>query len=111
MPLCDFAHIAQVFDVAVIPNTRRRKGILVRFRVDGTELREYHAPAALGLHAAQMCLSARPLRTRAGAVGGLPKAIASFLRSYLDRLEQHIMFRVASHVFPPPDYTVGPGCE
>ena len=81
------AHIAQVGDVTLIPDARGGVGIFVGFGMDGAELRIDHAPAALGLHAAQMGLSAGPLGAGSGTVRGLPESIAQLLRADLDRLE------------------------
>ena len=101
VPVRDLAHVAQVHDIALIPDARRRVGIFVRLGVDGAVFGEHHAPAALGLHTAQMRLRARPLGARAGAVRGLPKAIAGFFWSDLDRVEQHIVLWISSHGLPP----------
>ena len=82
------AHVAQVDHVSLIPDARGGVGILVRFGMDGAELREHGAPAALGLHAAQMRLGAGSFGAGPGAMRGLPESIAERLRADLDGLEQ-----------------------
>ena len=63
--------------------------------MDGAELGKDRAPAALGLHAAQMGLSAGPLGAGSGTVRGLPESIAELLGADLDGLEQHIVFGIS----------------
>jgi meso-butanediol dehydrogenase / (S,S)-butanediol dehydrogenase / diacetyl reductase len=96
----DLAHVAEVDDVALVPDARRRIGVLVGLRMDRTEFREDDAPAAFGFHAAQVRLGAGALGTGPRAMRGLPKAIARLLGSDLDRFEQHVVFGVSSHGAP-----------
>ena len=98
VPMRHLAHVAQVGDVTLIPDARGSVGIFVGFGMDGAELGKHRAPAALGLHAAQMGLSAGPLGAGSGAVRGLPESIAELLGADLDGLEQHIVFGISRHV-------------
>ena len=61
----------------------------------GAELRKDRAPAALGLHAAQMGLSTGPLGARSGAVRGLPESIANLLGTDLEGLEQYVVLGIS----------------
>src|SRR6267378_6926049 len=97
VPVDLIAHVAQIDDVAVVPQTRRVPGILVRFRVDRAELGANDAPAALGLHAAKARLGTRALRAVTGAVGCLPEAIAAGLRTEADRLEENVVRWISCH--------------
>src|ERR1700681_647608 len=97
VPVDFIAHVAQIDDVALVPQTRRVPGILVRFWVDRAELGANDAPAALGLHSAKARLSARALRAVTRAVGCLPEAIAAGLRAEADRLEENVVLWISCH--------------
>src|ERR1700730_16912711 len=85
VPVDFIAHVAQIDDVALIPQTRRVPGILVRFCVDRAELGA-HAP-----------LSAGALRRLNRAVGCLPEAIVADLRPEADRLEENVVLWISCH--------------
>src|SRR5882762_184852 len=97
VPVDFIAHVAQIDDVALVPQTRRVPGILVRFRMDRAELGANDTPAAFGLHTAKARLSARALRAVPGAVGCLPEAIAADLRPEADRLEENVVLWISCH--------------
>src|ERR1700730_7564873 len=97
VPVDLIAHVAQIDDVALIPQTRRVPGILVRFCVDRAELGADDPPAAFGLHTAKVRLSAWALRAVTRAVGCLPEAIAADLRPEADRLEENVVLWISCH--------------
>ena len=100
VPVRDLAQVAKVDDIAAVPDACGRVRILVGLRMDRAILGEYGAPAALGLHAAEVRLRPGPLGSRPGAVRGLPEAVAQRLRPDPDRLEQNVVLGVACHESP-----------
>ena len=92
------AHEAQVADIPRIPEPDADPGHDVRVCRDRANLGEDGGPAALRLHAAEVRLHARSLRARTVAVRHLPETVSERLRADLDRLEEDVVLRIASHV-------------
>ena len=69
------AHMAEIDDVAFIPEAGHGGGRCVCFRVDLTGLGADHGAAALCLGATVRCLGARLVRTCAQAMGHLVEAV------------------------------------
>src|ERR1700682_4287390 len=90
VPVDFIAHVAQIDDVALVPQTRRVPGILVRLWGDRPERGASAAPPACGLHSAKARLRAGALRAVTRAVGCLPEAIAAGLRAEADRLGEDV---------------------
>ena len=83
--------------VVVVPQAGRDEGRLVGVRADGAVLGADGRPAALGLHAAEVGLMERLLAAEADAVRHLVEAVAQRLRADPQRLEEHVVTRVARH--------------
>ena len=101
MPVNLVAHVTQVDDIALIPDAGRDPMHVVGFRMDRGVFGADSAPAALGLHAAEGGLGARPLRACAVAVGNLIEAVLHGLRTDPNRLEQAVILRITRHRASP----------
>ena len=101
MPVDFVTHVAEVDDIALVPDAGRDAMHVVGFRMDRGVLGADAAPAALGLHAAEGSLGARPFGTCAVAVGNLIEAIFHGLRADLNRLEQAVILRITRHRASP----------
>src|SRR2546425_7682125 len=83
--------MAQIDDVALVPQPRRVPRVLVGLGVDRAKFGADDRPASLGLHAAKARLRPRPVRAVAGAVRGLPETVAHRLRAERNRLKQDVV--------------------
>ena len=70
-----FGHLAEVYDVSIVPQPREIEGIVVGFRMDGARFGAHHAPPAFGLHPPEIGLRAGSFGTEAAAMSGLPKPV------------------------------------
>ncbi len=86
-------------NVALVPEGRHGKGRVLARRMDRAVFGVDHAPAALGLHAAQMGQGARAQVAAAGAVRHLIEAVLGRHRPDLDRFEEDIVAWIAAHGF------------
>ena len=96
------AEVAQVDDVAVVPEAGGHVGVVIRFRMDRAELREHRAPSAFGLHASERRLRPRPLGAWTRAMRCLPEPVLRGLRSHRDWFEQDVVFRITWHEISLP---------
>ena len=94
--------MAQVVDVALVPQGGEPGGRAVGIGMDRTRLRAHRAPAALGLHRPVRGLGARLVDARADAVGHLVETVFHHLRADRDRLEQAVVFWIPRHGFSLP---------
>jgi len=89
--------VAQVDDVAVIPDARRHAVGVIGFRRDRTVFGAARTPSTFGLHTAIGRLRTRLLGAGADAMRNLVEAVLHRLRADLDRLEQNVVFWIARH--------------
>jgi hypothetical protein len=89
-------------DITVVPQARGGIWKTVRRWVDRAEFGADDSPSPLGFGAAQRGQHARPEPAIPGTMGNLVKAILRSDRPDLDRFEQNIVTRIASHAFSLP---------
>ena len=93
-------HEAQGPDVLVVPDRRRRVGVVIGRRVDRAVLGADGSPSALGFHLPQRRQRLRPPVADAGAVGHLIETVGRGHGPDLHRLEHYVESGVAGHVSP-----------
>ena len=100
------AEVAQIEDVAFVPEARGHVGVVVRFRMDGAEFREHGAPPAFCLHASERRLRARTLRPRTRAMRCLPESVLRDFRTHRDGFEQDVVLGITWHEIDLPCFVV-----
>ena len=86
----------QILGVLFVPQSRRRRHrVPVRLGIDRGDLDTDGTPAAVGSRGSKTCLRSRPVTSEAGGVWHLEEAVPQRLRPDADRLEEHVVGRVA----------------
>ena len=98
------AEVAQIDDIAFVPEACRHVGVVVRFGMDRAEFREHGAPTAFGFHAPKRRLRTWSLGAWSCAMRCLPEPVLRGLRTHRDRFEQDVVLRITWHEFDLPLY-------